>query len=1004
MVRTLVTSFTGLVVVFAIAAPAVAQEQRASIEGTVRDSSGAVLPGVTVEARSPSLAGVESTVTDTLGVYRFPALRPGRYEVTATLKGFQPAKFADVLLELGQVLKLDMKMEVGGVAEAINVTGESPLIDVKQNTAGATIQAETIDRIPKGRDFATLVTFAPGITNEARNRGIQIDGASGADNRFIIDGVDTTNLLNGTSGKVLPPDFADTVQAKASGYAAEYRASIGGVISAITKSGGNAYHGSIGMYYTGENLQGDVRKALRLVPTNTTQAEYVTTPLDDYSSPEPLGDLGGPVKKDRLWFYVGYDPSWTSRTRTVTFSTTRQTASYSQKPITNLVNYNVTGQITKALRGRFAASNQRDKGGYGLPASGPGGVSTANPALFPSVVRRDSSNDSYSGVLDWVMNSATYANVTMTRFRVDQHDVGTFSTALRHVFQASTNVCNPNAVPGSSGCPYPEIPANLQQVSGYADNPASSQFVRGGLSRTNFNADLTRYANWRGQHTLKGGVQVERIVDDTLSGEQAATVQLFWNQAYALNDGRRMSGAYGYYNVVRFVTVGDIESNNVGLFIQDSWTLNRKLTLNLGLRTETEKVPSYRADNPGVDFGFNDKLAPRVGFAYDLKGDSTWKLYGSWGVFYDLMKLTVGRVMFGGDNWVNYYYTLDTYDWPSISCGDGQPGSGCPGTFITQFDFRPVANNPTHDLVDPNLKAARSQEFTLGLDHELNRTISLGVRYAHKWVNYAVEAVCNFTASGEEDCGVNNPGFGSELGTYPLGRTNPAQPIAVRDYDGFEIRLRKRLANHWSADVSYLYSYLRGNWSGIASSDEAVGSLQPNSGRSFNLLYYSFDVNGDATYGHLGTDRPHQFKMQGTYDFPWGTTIGLNSFVGSGVPKSTIMSQKNINFFPYGRGNLGRTPTFSQVDLLVQQEFRLGRGLRVSVGASVSNLFDQQTVTGFQTTPYRDGFNVADATFFSGWDPAAVATSLNFRPDARFGMASGFQDARIIRLQAKLVF
>jgi hypothetical protein len=163
-------------------------------------------------------------------------------------------------------------------------------------------------------------------------------------------------------------------------------------------------------------------------------------------------------------------------------------------------------------------------------------------------------------------------------------------------------------------------------------------------------------------------------------------------------------------------------------------------------------------------------------------------------------------------------------------------------------------------------------------------------------------------------------------------------------------------------------------------------------------------VNGDATYGHLGTDRPHQFKMQGTYDFPWGTTIGLNSFVGSGVPKSTIMSQKNINFFPYGRGNLGRTPTFSQVDLLVQQEFRLGRGLRVSVGASVSNLFDQQTVTGFQTTPYRDGFNVADATFFSGWDPAAVATSLNFRPDARFGMASGFQDARIIRLQAKLVF
>ena len=152
--------------------------------------------------------------------------------------------------------------------------------------------------------------------------------------------------------------------------------------------------------------------------------------------------------------------------------------------------------------------------------------------------------------------------------------------------------------------------------------------------------------------------------------------------------------------------------------------------------------------------------------------------------------------------------------------------------------------------------------------------MSIGVRYAHKWVDYAVEAVCNFTPSGEEDCGVNNPGHGSELGTYPLGRSNPAQPEAVRDYDGVEVRLRKRLSNRWSADVSYLYSYLRGNWSGLASSDEAVGGLQLNSGRAFNLLYYSYDAQGNPTYGRLGTDRPHQFKVQGTYDLPWGTHGG----------------------------------------------------------------------------------------------------------------------------------
>src|SRR5262245_8490866 len=312
-----------LALLLSLPAAAAAQEQRGSIEGIVRDSSGAVLPGVVIEARSPSMAGVQSTLTDVGGEYRFPALPPGRYEIKATLQGFQPAGSADVRLELGQVLKINLSMEVGSITEAVKVTADSPLIDVKQNVAGANVQAEVIERIPKGRDFAAVVTSAPGITTEARNRGIQIDGASGADNRFMIDGVDTTNILNGTSGKTLPGDFVDTVQAKASGYAAEYRASLGGVISAISKSGGNRYHGSAGIYYTGDNLQGDVRQTLRLNPSNQNEAEYVTTPVDDYSSPEPIFDVGGPILRDRLWFFVGYNPSWTDRTRTVIFNSTR---------------------------------------------------------------------------------------------------------------------------------------------------------------------------------------------------------------------------------------------------------------------------------------------------------------------------------------------------------------------------------------------------------------------------------------------------------------------------------------------------------------------------------------------------------------------------------------------------------------------------------------------------------------------------------------------------------
>ena len=400
---------------------------------------------------------------------------------------------------------------------------------------------------------------------------------------------------------------------------------------------------------------------------------------------------------------------------------------------------------------------------------------------------------------------------------------------------------------------------------------------------------------------MKAGLQIERVRNEVTRGDQAPTVQLFWDRALVTNDGRRVRGTYGYYNVTRnVITEGAIEANNVGLFVQDAWTVHPRLTLNLGLRAESEHAPSYQPDKPGVEFGFGDKLAPRLGFAWDVRGDARWKAYGSWGVFYDLMKLTIGRVMFGGERWMNYRFTLDTFDWPSIQCGyPPESGPNCPGTFIEAFDFRPVANDPNHPLVDPDLKAARSQEFTLGLDRELNRTMSLGVRYVHKWVDYAVEAICVPLPNGE-DCGVNNPGFGE--GEFPLGRSLPAQPAAERNYNGFEVRLRKRFADRWSADASYLLSHLTGNWSGLASSDEAVGGatggLQLNSGRAFNLLYYSFDANGQPSNGLLATDRPHQFKGQVTYDTPWRMTIGANYLLESGTPQSTVADREGHELLP----------------------------------------------------------------------------------------------------------
>jgi hypothetical protein len=287
----------------------------------------------------------------------------------------------------------------------------------------------------------------------------------------------------------------------------------------------------------------------------------------------------------------------------------------------------------------------------------------------------------------------------------------------------------------------------------------------------------------------------------------------------------------------------------------------------------------------------------------------------------------------------------------------------------------------------------------------LNKTTSVGARFVRKWADYAIESVCQVEASGWA-CGVNNPGYGT--GRHPVA-DGPDQPPARRVYDALEVRLRKRLANRWSLDASYVYSRLWGNWSGVASSDEALTStpLQPNCGLAFNLLYYSYDASRHVTYGLLGTDRPHQAKLTATYDLPWGTMLGLTQVAESGIPQSTIMDElSQVSFFPYGRGDRGRTPFYTQTNLLVQQRVPLpGHRLKLTVGANVFNLFDQKTVLTYAPRPYRDALGVPDAQFFAGFDPVAYVTSKpSIRTNARFGMASGFQGSRYALLQAKLAF
>src|SRR6476469_2939134 len=358
-----------LACVLALSLPALAQEQTGSITGIVKDTSGAVLPGVTVEAKSLATGAIASTtVTDGSGAFRFIGLRPGKYEVTAKLQGFTPAKMENIDLRLGQILTVDLALAVGGVTETVSVTAESPIIATKQAARQSNIREEQIALLPHGRDFTTLATQAPGANNEAKLGGLSIDGASAGENRYIVDGAETTNLQSGLSGKNLIVDFVDEVQIKSSGYTAEYGGAMGGVISAVTKSGTNDYHGVALLNFEGSGLSGNQylnatgvltnSLTLRTALNDSNTSEYVSYPKDDRTRYEPGFALGGPIVKDKMWFFGAYQPQMTHYERTVDPISAQNPAAASsvtkQDQQVQYITANQTSQISNNIRTRVA--------------------------------------------------------------------------------------------------------------------------------------------------------------------------------------------------------------------------------------------------------------------------------------------------------------------------------------------------------------------------------------------------------------------------------------------------------------------------------------------------------------------------------------------------------------------------------------------------------------------------------------------------------------------------
>lgn len=975
------------------ATTAAAQEQTGSIVGKITADGGESLPGVAVEIKGPS--GTLVSVTDAKGEYRFPRVTPGAYKLTARLQGFQTYENSRIPVTLGDRATVNVTLKISSVMETVVVTGERVQIAVGENATTTAIAAEQLALLPKNsRDFTSVVAQAPGASNEAFTGGIQIDGASGSENRFVIDGIDTTQPQDGLSGQGMVTDFIEEVQVKSAGYSAEFGGALGGVINAVTKSGTNEFHGTVGVSYVDSSLNGDPRP----IYGQSYEGYYIQPNKDDQTRWEPGFSLGGPIVKDKLWFFAGYSPTLVDTTRTPLNTTSTFDQSQTFHYFSGNLKGNLGSKFVYKLSANISPSDQENS----LPAQDGSTPSTADLTVdskFPM--------STYSFYADWVPSSNFYMTGRVGLYDQDTEVSGIDSLAL---FTFTSGVI-----------PVPPTDP-LYRPTGYNSTPTFTSTDQDNWKRTAAGLDFNLFATALGTHALKAGVAYELIENVVDTGQNGNQYRIRWNTAYL---GQR--GSAGSVEVRRFRTDGQAESTNYGLYIQDTWTIHPNLTLNLGVRAEQERVPNYGYNvDPtlpeyAIEFDFQDKLAPRLGFAWDVTGKQKIKLYGSYGEYFDITKLEMPRGSYGADKWVSHVYALNTTNWPSIAVGcsivDNTMGQDpCPhlGPQVVRDFRRP--SDPT-DGIDPDLKPMQNREFQLGVDWQVTKNSVVSARYVNKSLVNTIEDIGYLVTypdgtTGEEYI-TGNPGKGVVAGDPDGSGPIPAQAEAIRDYEAIELTYARRFADSFSLRASYVYSKLSGNYSGLASTDE-FGRTDPNVARYFDGLAYGFDSNGSLVDGVLNTDRPHSFEMQGLYQAPWGTSFGLNFLWQSGAPRTTLATYAQVEFYPNGRNDIGRYSSWNQTDLMISHPFRIGDSMSLEVYLNVLNLFDQDAV--FRTGTYQFFEDLCDVDhdcdysneyYFNNivpYDYTTFMTQNGATPNPQYGKPIAWQNPRNVRLGLKFIF
>ncbi len=1041
----------GLMVVSLLLAPvggAFAQERTGEIQGVVSDEQGAAIPGATVTAESKNVPKPLQAITDAQGRFRFFNVPVGTYVMTVGLTGFSTHK-QTVEVKLGSQLTANAKLSVGQVTEIIEVTGTTLSIDPNSSRSATNITSEQIENLAKvGRGFNSLLAMAPGVFLEPKNGsagvgGVQVGGSSGSENGFYIDGTEVSDLRRGSlrEGNNIPFEFIQEVQVKAGGFEAEFRGATGGVVNVATKSGTYAFHGSLGTSYPGDGLNSTDRGFNQRSLKDANVSEFFQPREDNYRIWSPSFTLGGPILKDRLHFFAAYAPDLEHTTRDIPYATGARTFEQDRKQHYSLGRIDYTPSSKLQINASYIWSPAKRLGS--LPNRDERNPAPTNDQSIQGgylPAQQLAAGFSWTPTSNLVV-SGRYGY----KYQNDKDGNYGLSQAPYVVYQTS---CNQPACPG---------PIPTPGGTGFVNVSDTKNNQKDITTRHNGYFDLTYVATLGGQqHTFKAGYALNRVGNDTLNDYTNGRFNIYWGDEYSRGSVQGQRGTYGYYIWDDGIkNVGQVHSRNQGLYLQDTWRAGSRLTLNLGVRLENEFLPPYKAEVNGikianpVSFGWGDKIAPRLGAAWDVRCDGRWKASASFGIFYDVLKYELARGSFGSDYWWSHVYRLNDPNVLNLSAKN----PGALGPEIIAFDNRTIPINAQGELdgIDRDIQPVKGNELSFAVDHQFTSKLIGGVRYTRRRMLRGIEDIGVLDAEDNEVYLIGNPGFGRTRndpdhvydGKTPNG--TPLVPAAVRDYDAVAVRSQGELGN-FNFLASYTWSRLYGNYSGSANSDES-GRQDPGVSRAFDLPYYYFDASGDQTpkEGLLGTDRTHAFKAFVYYRLKSGlgtTILGLNQVVLSGTPDTTSVIFLSAPTFPFGRGDMGRTPAYRQTDLTLSHSFKLTKGTSLRFEANVRNLFDQDSVISRVTQINRSGAISAErlplSKFFAGYNVfdyiGAANPSVPLNPiygqagtsyrngggpgqsraigliadrssfSARFPNFGAFQDFRTIRLGVTLTF